>query len=331
MYVTLRGAPKTQESEESRGLRRKVPGAVLALGMISLLTDISSESVAAILPLYITAVLGMGPLAYGFVDGIYQGVSAAVRILGGWWADSTRRPKWVAFVGYFASAVSRVLMLFATGFGAITAVITIDRLGKGLRTGPRDALIATASDPARPGSQLRCPPGAGHRRCRGRAADRLRRAGGRAVRTRRVPLRLRLQRRVRGARSGRAGRRGAGSARQGAGDRVGGRHRRWPFPGRRRGAQAPDRAAAVGPGAPRAASGADRGRPARPGHRGRRLHLPGAVRSRFGGGDLLPAAVRRHQRRLPRAGHPARQAGRPDRQRVSCSSAVTSCCSASTP
>lgn len=148
MYVTLRGTPK-KDTDGSQGaqLRRRVPSAVVAFGVVSMLTDISSESVAAVLPLYITAVLGMGPLAYGFFDGIYQGVSAAVRILGGWWADSTRRPKWVAFVGYLASAVSRVAMLFATGFGAITAVITTDRLGKGLRTGPRDALIATASDP----------------------------------------------------------------------------------------------------------------------------------------------------------------------------------------
>ncbi|GAA3706972.1 MFS transporter [Microlunatus aurantiacus] len=148
MYVTLRGAPENDEPPAPRGLRRRVPGAVLAFGTVSLLTDISSESVAAVLPLYLTAVLGMGPLAYGFFDGIYQGVSAAVRVLGGWWADSTRRPKWVAFVGYLASAVSRIGLLFATGFGAITAVITADRLGKGLRTGPRDALIATASDPA---------------------------------------------------------------------------------------------------------------------------------------------------------------------------------------
>ena len=148
MYVTLRGAPENDEPPAPRGLRRRVPGAVLAFGTVSLLTDISSESVAAVLPLYLTAVLGMGPLAYGFFDGSYQGVAAAVRVLGGWWADSTRRPKWVAFVGYLASAVSRIGLLFATGFGAITAVITADRLGKGLRTGPRDALIATASDPA---------------------------------------------------------------------------------------------------------------------------------------------------------------------------------------
>ncbi len=149
MYVTLRGTPTGEgPAEPGSRVRRRVPSAVLAFGAVSLLTDISSESVSAVLPLYITAVLGMGPLAYGFIDGIYQGVSAAVRILGGWWADTTRRPKWVAFVGYLTSALSRFGLLFAGGFGTITAVITADRLGKGLRTGPRDALIATASDPA---------------------------------------------------------------------------------------------------------------------------------------------------------------------------------------
>ncbi len=150
MYVTLRGTPEGEAPSAAAppSGRRRIPGAVLAFGTVSLLTDISSESVAAVLPLYIVAVLGMGPLAYGFVDGIYQGVSAAVRILGGWWADSTRRPKWVSFVGYAVSAFAKFGLLIATGFAAITAVITVDRLGKGLRTGPRDALIATASDPA---------------------------------------------------------------------------------------------------------------------------------------------------------------------------------------
>ena len=121
---------------------------MLAFGVVSMLTDVSSESVAAVLPLYITAVLGMGPLAYGFIDGIYQGVSAAIRILGGWWSDSTKRPKWVAFVGYLASVISRVGLLLVSGFASIASVIAVDRLGKGLRTGPRDSLIATASDPA---------------------------------------------------------------------------------------------------------------------------------------------------------------------------------------
>ena len=155
MYVTLRSVPKQSEPKRSGDLasgidrqRRRIPSAVLAFGVVSMLTDVSSESVAAVLPLYITAVLGMGPLAYGFIDGIYQGVSAAVRILGGWWSDSTKRPKRVAFVGYAASAMSRVGLLLVTGFSSIAAVIAVDRLGKGLRTGPRDALIATASEPA---------------------------------------------------------------------------------------------------------------------------------------------------------------------------------------
>lgn len=150
MYITLRGAPKGK-AKVSAGLpsggRSRVPGAVIGLGVVSLLTDISSESVAAILPIYITVVVGLGPLAFGFIDGIYQGISAFVRIAGGRWADRSDRPKWVAFVGYGLSAVTRLGLLFVSGFWAITSVVAVDRLGKGLRTGPRDALIATASDP----------------------------------------------------------------------------------------------------------------------------------------------------------------------------------------
>jgi MFS family permease len=112
-----------------------------------MLTDISSESVSSILPLYLTAVVGLSPVAYGFMDGLYQGVSAFVRIAGGYAGDRGGHPKWVAVAGYGASALSRLAMLPAAGFAAITAVVTADRLGKGLRTAPRDALIAEASDP----------------------------------------------------------------------------------------------------------------------------------------------------------------------------------------
>ncbi len=153
MYITLRGTPKgdttsSTGSPAKGSIRSKVPGTVIGLGVVSLLTDISSESVAAILPIYITVVVGLGPLAFGFIDGIYQGISAFVRIAGGRWADRSDRPKWVAFVGYGLSALTRLGLLFVSGFWAITSVVAADRLGKGLRTGPRDALIATASDPA---------------------------------------------------------------------------------------------------------------------------------------------------------------------------------------
>jgi MFS family permease len=125
----------------------KVSSVVVTLGVVSLLTDISSESVASILPLYITGALGLSTIAYGFIDGIYQGVSAVVRIGGGWASDRADRPKWVAFGGYAVSALAKVALLFASGFAPVAAVITVDRLGKGIRTAPRDALITVNSDP----------------------------------------------------------------------------------------------------------------------------------------------------------------------------------------
>ncbi|WP_375422901.1 MFS transporter [uncultured Friedmanniella sp.] len=136
---------KQGEQQGRRSRLRGVPRTVLALGMVSFFTDVSSESVVAVLPLYVTAVLGMSPLAYGFLDGVYQGVSAVVRVLGGWWADRTHRSKEVALLGYGVSALSRFLLLPATGFAAITGTVALDRLGKGLRTGPRDSMIAASS------------------------------------------------------------------------------------------------------------------------------------------------------------------------------------------
>jgi MFS family permease len=127
---------------------RRTGSTVVLLGLVSLFTDVSSESVSAVLPLYLTVVVGLSPLAFGFVDGLYQGVSALVRILGGWLSDRSDRPKWVAFAGYGLSAASKVLLLSTQGLGAVTAVVTVDRLGKGLRTAPRDAIIAAATPPA---------------------------------------------------------------------------------------------------------------------------------------------------------------------------------------
>ncbi|QYF72826.1 MFS transporter [Cryobacterium sp. PAMC25264] len=125
----------------------KVSSVVVSLGVVSMLTDISSESVAAILPLYITGVIGLSTVAYGFIDGLYQGISAFVRIAGGWAADRGDQPKWIAFFGYGVSALARIGLLFAAGFGALVAVLAIDRLGKGVRTAPRDALIVASSAP----------------------------------------------------------------------------------------------------------------------------------------------------------------------------------------
>jgi MFS family permease len=147
MYVTLRDRPGEDASPSGQAVARRVSSTVVLLGIVSLLTDVSSEMVASIMPLYLTAVIGLSPAAYGFWDGIYQGVSAVVRIAGGYAADRRQRPKLVAIIGYGVSALSRIAMLPVQGFLAITAITTADRLGKGVRTAPRDALIAASSDP----------------------------------------------------------------------------------------------------------------------------------------------------------------------------------------
>jgi MFS family permease len=147
MYLSLRDKPGGA-SPGPGSVALRVSTTVLLLGTVSLLTDVSSEMVAAVLPLYLTAQAGLGFFQYGFVDGLYQGVSALVRIAGGYAGDRMDQPKWVAAAGYGLSAVSRIAMLPAHGLAAIAGVVTADRLGKGLRTAPRDALIADASDPA---------------------------------------------------------------------------------------------------------------------------------------------------------------------------------------
>ena len=138
----------TMTTGTTRKTVTRVSSVVISLGMVSMFTDISSESVSAILPLYITGVLGLSTVAYGFIDGLYQGVSAIVRIAGGWAADKGDQPKWIAFFGYGIAAIARVGLLFASGFAAITAIVAVDRIGKGIRTAPRDALISASSTPA---------------------------------------------------------------------------------------------------------------------------------------------------------------------------------------
>ena len=120
---------------------------ILWLGIVSMFTDISSESVSAVLPLYITGFLGLSAIAFGILDGINQGASAIVRIAAGWAADRSGHPKRIALAGYGLSMIARVGFLFAGGFWALTAIVTGDRIGKGIRTAPRDALITVSAQP----------------------------------------------------------------------------------------------------------------------------------------------------------------------------------------
>lgn len=142
MYLATIG----RREHTTKGKLSAVGANVFALGAVSLVTDVSSEMVTAVLPVYLVLGLHLGPAAYGLVDGLYTGATALLRIVGGYVADRVRRRKVVAGAGYALSAVAKLGLLAAgASAAAIGAVITLDRTGKGLRTAPRDALITLSA------------------------------------------------------------------------------------------------------------------------------------------------------------------------------------------
>jgi MFS family permease len=135
--------------ETLRRVRMGVGRAVFALGCTSLLTDVSSEMVSTVLPLYLVVHLGLTPLQFGLVDGIYQGVTALVRLIGGVAADRWHRYKEVAAAGYGLSAVCKIgLGAAGAAWPVLAGIVALDRVGKGIRTAPRDALISLSTTPA---------------------------------------------------------------------------------------------------------------------------------------------------------------------------------------
>ncbi|MBT2468166.1 MFS transporter [Streptomyces sp. ISL-66] len=148
MYLATTGRRDTSAAPLAEGAGRRVPGTVLALGAVSLVTDVSSEMVTAVLPLYLVLGLGLSPLQFGFLDGLLNGAASIVRLLGGHFADRGQRHKRIAGIGYALSACSRLGLLLAGGAtGGIAAALAADRIGKGIRTAPRDALITLSSHP----------------------------------------------------------------------------------------------------------------------------------------------------------------------------------------
>ncbi|TDW93428.1 sugar phosphate permease [Kribbella pratensis] len=147
MYLSSIDRPHAAHPSRRRSLFH-VSGNVFALGAVSLITDISSEMVTAVLPVYLMIGLHLSPAVYGVVDGTYTGATALLRLVGGYVADRTRRRKFIAGLGYGFSAVAKLgLPAAGNAVGVIGAVIAIDRTGKGLRTAPRDALITLSTPP----------------------------------------------------------------------------------------------------------------------------------------------------------------------------------------
>lgn len=120
---------------------RALPRTVWLLGLISLVNDAASDMIYPLVPLYLTSVLMAGPKALGLIEGIAEAGGSLLKLLAGVMADRTRRVKyWVVF-GYGVAGIARPLVAFATSWLGVLACRFADRVGKGLRTAPRDALL----------------------------------------------------------------------------------------------------------------------------------------------------------------------------------------------
>jgi MFS family permease len=134
-----------------RGALRSLPSTVWLLGAISLLNDAASELVYPLIPLYLATVLAAGPRALGIIEGAAEATAALLKLVSGVWYDRVRRAKGFVFVGYGLAAIARPAIAFVTAWPMLLVLRVLDRLGKGLRSSPRDALLAHAVPAAQRG------------------------------------------------------------------------------------------------------------------------------------------------------------------------------------
>ncbi len=132
---------------------------VWLLGWVSFFTDMASEMIYPLLPLFLTRVLGAGAMSLGVIEGVAEAANSILKIVSGRMADRTGQPKKLVLAGYGLSSLVRPLIGFVTAWPHVLALRFTDRIGKGVRTSPRDALLARfAPEKTRgcPGSSSSC-------------------------------------------------------------------------------------------------------------------------------------------------------------------------------
>jgi MFS family permease len=126
----------------SAATRRRLPAGIWALGFVSMLMDISSEMIHALLPIYLVTVLSASTLAVGVIEGVAEATAAITKVFSGALSDWLGRRKLLAAIGYGLAALTKPVFPLAETVGWVVAARFVDRIGKGVRGAPRDALIA---------------------------------------------------------------------------------------------------------------------------------------------------------------------------------------------
>ncbi|MDR1540435.1 MAG: MFS transporter [Clostridiales bacterium] len=118
---------------------------IVILGLVSFFTDISTEMVYPIMPLYLTAILGASPAIIGVIEGIAESLATVLKLFSGMMADKFNNKKQLAFTGYAASFFNNIIILLSASWGGVLLARIVDRFGKGILTAPRDALVAESA------------------------------------------------------------------------------------------------------------------------------------------------------------------------------------------
>lgn len=134
--------PSQDPTAASTHPKQRLPASIWVLGFVSLLMDISSEMIHSLLPLFLVTHLGMSVFAVGVLEGAAEATALMVKVFSGVVSDYLGNRKWVALAGYAGGALTKPVFALATGVGWVIAARMVDRIGKGVRGAPRDALIA---------------------------------------------------------------------------------------------------------------------------------------------------------------------------------------------
>src|SRR6267142_4619630 len=130
------------ETSTRSAMRRGIPAGVWALGFVSMLMDISSEMIHALLPVYMVTVLGTSALTVGIIEGIAEATASITKVFSGALSDWLGKRKLLAAFGYGLAAFTKPIFPLAPSISWLVAARFIDRIGKGIRGAPRDALVA---------------------------------------------------------------------------------------------------------------------------------------------------------------------------------------------
>jgi MFS family permease len=133
---------KDKQNQIIKGITKNI----FILGLVSLFTDLSSQMVFPLIPLFLTTVLGAGVYAVGIVEGAAETAASLLKVISGYWSDKIKKRKSFILFGYSLSSITKPLFAFANIWSFVLFIRVVERIGKGLRTAPRDAIVAESCD-----------------------------------------------------------------------------------------------------------------------------------------------------------------------------------------